>query len=178
MAAPFVLLPPLEAELEVDATAFVVVAAVVLVLVAELEVLEVDEETWLRGIWASTVGAGEILKMSDGVLQHAKLPSPVVPLSQQLRTLKLSSSGNPKVGTHYFVVSVIAPSQNLIPAVDPVATGVFINHMICVSWPGTTYISYTGLSTLDPAMFCRCIPPLNSLEHFRWIAGRLRLRNI
>jgi hypothetical protein len=111
---------------------------------------------------------GEILKMSDGVLQHAKLPSPVVPLSQQLRTLKLSSSGNPKVGTHYFVVSVIAPSQNLIPAVDPVATGVFINHMICVSWPGTTYISYTGLSTLDPAMFCRCIPPLNSLEHFRW----------
>jgi hypothetical protein len=45
-----VLLPPLEAELEVDAAVFVVVAAVVLVLVAELEVFEVDEETWLRGI--------------------------------------------------------------------------------------------------------------------------------
>jgi hypothetical protein len=36
--------------------------------------------------------------MSDGVLQHAKLASPVVPLSQQLRTLKLSSSGNPTLG--------------------------------------------------------------------------------
>ena len=95
MAAPFVLPPPLEAELEVDAAAFVVVAAVVLALIAELEV---DEETWLRGIWASTVGAGEILKMSGGVLQHAKLPSPVVPLSQQLRALKLSSSGNPTLG--------------------------------------------------------------------------------
>ena len=59
MATPFVLLPPLE---------------------VELEVFEVDEETWLRGIWARTVGAREILKMSDGVLQHAKLPSPVVPL--------------------------------------------------------------------------------------------------
>jgi hypothetical protein len=98
MAAPFVLPPPLEAELEVDAAAFVVVAAVVLALIAELEVFEVDEETWLRGIWASTVGAGEILKMSGGVLQHAKLPSPVVPLSQQLRALKLSSSGNPTLG--------------------------------------------------------------------------------
>ena len=79
MATPFVLLPPLEVELEVDDAAFVVVV-VVLVLVAELEVFEVDEETWLRGIWARTVGAREILKMSDGVLQHAKLPSPVVPL--------------------------------------------------------------------------------------------------
>jgi hypothetical protein len=98
MAAPFVLLPPLEAELEVDAAAFVVVAAVVLVLVAELDVFEVDEETWLRGIWASTAGAEEILKMSDGVLRHAKLPSPVELLSQRLRTLKLSSSGNPTLG--------------------------------------------------------------------------------
>jgi hypothetical protein len=97
MATPFVLLPPLEVELEVDDAAFVVVV-VVLVLVAELEVFEVDEETWLRGIWARTVGAREILKMSDGVLQHAKLPSPVVPLSQQLRALKLSSSGNPTLG--------------------------------------------------------------------------------
>jgi hypothetical protein len=98
MAVPFVLLPPLEAELEVDAAAFVVVAAVVFVLVAELDVFEVDEETWLRGIWASTAGAGEILKMSDGVLQHAKLPSPVVLLSQRLRTLKLSSRGNLTLG--------------------------------------------------------------------------------
>jgi hypothetical protein len=44
LATPFVLLPPLEAELKVDNAAFVVVV-VVLVLVAELEVFEVDEET-------------------------------------------------------------------------------------------------------------------------------------
>ena len=69
--------------------------------------------------------------------------------------VKIVFKWKPNVGTHYFVVSVIAPLQNLIPAVDLVATGVFINHMICVSWPGTTYMSYTGLSTLGPAMFCR-----------------------
>ena len=92
--------------------------------------------------------------------------------------VKIVFEWKPNVGTHYFVVSVIAPLQNLIPAVDPVATGVFINNITYVSRLGTTYMSYTGLSTLDPAMFCRCIQPLNSLEHLRCLAGRLRLRNI
>jgi len=49
---------------------------------------------------------GFMANMSEAVLQHAKLPIPFVPSSQQ-----------------YWFVDVIAPLQNLIPAVESFATG-------------------------------------------------------
>lgn len=58
----------------------------------------------MRGICATNDATGLIAKIDDGVSQHAKEPTPKVPLSQQ-----------------YSVVEVIAPSQNLIPAVESVA---------------------------------------------------------
>ena len=51
---------------------------------------------------------GFMANMSEAVLQHAKLPIPFVPSSQQ-----------------YWFVDVIAPLQNLIPAVESFATGGF-----------------------------------------------------
>lgn len=69
----------------------------VAVVEVELEVVEVDEEevlvdkeevvvelTKLRGICAKIVAIGFILNMSAAVLQHAKLPTPFLPVSQQL----------------------------------------------------------------------------------------------
>ena len=61
-------------------------------------------------------------KMLDGVLQQAKEPTPEVPLSQQLKSDQYSPATNCAWKAHYSVVDVIAPPQNLIPAVEPVAT--------------------------------------------------------
>lgn len=59
-------------------------------VVEEMEVLvevvveETDVLIYVKGICAKDVAIGFIANISSGVLQHAKLPTPVVPLSQQL----------------------------------------------------------------------------------------------
>lgn len=68
------------------------------------DVNDVDDEVQVKGIWASTVATGDILKISESFSQQAKLPTPQAPVSQQ-----------------YSVVDVIAPLQNLIPAVERLA---------------------------------------------------------
>jgi len=72
----------------------------------EVEELDVLVLMYVRGICATKVAAGFIANMSLGVSQHSNDPTPAVPLSQQ-----------------YEVVCVIDPSQNLIPAVESVASG-------------------------------------------------------
>jgi hypothetical protein len=60
----------------------------VMVVELELEVEVLVEETdvllYVKGICAKDVAIGFIANISSGVLQHAKLPTPVVPSSQQL----------------------------------------------------------------------------------------------
>jgi len=67
----------------------------------EVEDDDEEVEVWVVGICARIVAVGFIAKILEGSLQQAKEPIPLLPSSQQ-----------------YWLVSVIEPPQNRIPAVE------------------------------------------------------------
>jgi len=107
------------------------------------------------------VAIGFMAKMSEGVLQHAKLPIPFEPSSQQ-----------------YWFVDVIAPLQNLMPAVESFATGI-VSHVINSDrLSNCTYESCTGLNTLGLSTFCPYILLSNNPGCHHYSAGRHHLSSI
>lgn len=76
------------------------------------EVVDFVEVTASIGIWPMRVATGLIRNISAGLSQHAKLPTPVPPRSQQ-----------------YSLVDVIAPWQKRIPALESGASGILVSSL-------------------------------------------------